>query len=130
MGHVPRRVGHDGCPVGSRARERQYRDPQAVVVARVTWKDNSHDGRDEALVRRRRLGIRAGFCQAERKLDKLCAELNQNAIATPDSPCDADILPSLPGSARLSSRPCSPGRASHSRVETTLPSGPSRAWGR
>jgi hypothetical protein len=25
-GHVPRRAGHDGCPVGSRASERQYRD--------------------------------------------------------------------------------------------------------
>src|SRR5499427_7906354 len=29
MGHVPQRVGHDGCPVGSRASERQYRDRQA-----------------------------------------------------------------------------------------------------
>src|SRR5262249_60483994 len=29
MGHVPQRVGHDGCPVGSRATERQYRDRQA-----------------------------------------------------------------------------------------------------
>jgi hypothetical protein len=28
-GHVPRRVGHDGCPVGSRAIERQYRNRQA-----------------------------------------------------------------------------------------------------
>src|ERR1700752_3294734 len=25
VGRVPRRVGHDGCPVGSRALERQYR---------------------------------------------------------------------------------------------------------
>src|SRR4051812_28448731 len=37
MGHVPRWAGHDGGPVGSRAIERQYRDRQAVVVARVTW---------------------------------------------------------------------------------------------
>src|SRR5215831_9123334 len=29
MGYVPQRVGHDGCPVGSRATERQYRDRQA-----------------------------------------------------------------------------------------------------
>src|SRR5215469_12815089 len=29
MGHVPQRVGHDECPVGSRATERQYRDLQA-----------------------------------------------------------------------------------------------------
>lgn len=29
MGHVPRRAGHGGCPVGSRAFERQYRDRQA-----------------------------------------------------------------------------------------------------
>src|SRR4051794_8383294 len=36
LGHVPRQFGHDGGPVGSRARERQYRDWQAVVVARVT----------------------------------------------------------------------------------------------
>src|SRR3954464_14348121 len=36
MGHVPRWIGHDGCPVGSRARERRYRDRQAVVVARAT----------------------------------------------------------------------------------------------
>src|SRR3954452_13147950 len=28
MGHVPRRVGRDACPVGSRALERQYRDRQ------------------------------------------------------------------------------------------------------
>src|SRR5262249_17780361 len=28
MGHVPQRVGHDECPVGSRATERQYRDRQ------------------------------------------------------------------------------------------------------
>src|SRR5215213_8337316 len=57
MGHVPRRVGHGGCPVGSRALERQYRDRQAVVVARVTREGKDHDGRDEALVRRRRLGF-------------------------------------------------------------------------
>src|SRR4051794_12002535 len=29
MGHVPRRVGHDACPVGSRAFERPYRDRPA-----------------------------------------------------------------------------------------------------
>ena len=29
-GHVPRRVGHGGCPVGSRAIERQYRNRQAA----------------------------------------------------------------------------------------------------
>src|SRR3954449_1581442 len=28
MGHVPRRVGRDACPVGSRALERPYRDRQ------------------------------------------------------------------------------------------------------
>src|SRR6187200_1977145 len=49
MGHVPRRVGHDGCPVGSCAIERQYRDRQAswrpvcgigedrMVEERIAW---------------------------------------------------------------------------------------------
>ena len=27
--HVPRRIGHDGCPVGSCALERQYKERQA-----------------------------------------------------------------------------------------------------
>ena len=49
MGHVPRQVGHGGCPVGSRAFERQYRGWQAVVVARVTREGKNHAGRDQAL---------------------------------------------------------------------------------
>src|SRR5918998_566405 len=49
-----------------------------------------------SLVARLRLA-NAEFCRAERKLDELCAGLSQDAAATTGSPCDADILRSLPG---------------------------------
>ena len=39
----------------------------------------------------------AEFCQAERKVDELCAALSRHAAAEPAGPCDADILRSLPG---------------------------------
>ncbi len=37
------------------------------------------------------------FRQAERKLDEICATLSQDAAATTGSPCDAEILRSVPG---------------------------------
>ena len=49
-----------------------------------------------SLVARLRLA-NAEFRQAERKLGELCAGLGQDAAATTGSPCDADILRSLPG---------------------------------
>ncbi|HEX8570955.1 MAG TPA: IS110 family transposase [Caulobacteraceae bacterium] len=49
-----------------------------------------------SLVARLRLA-NAEFRQAERKLGELCAGLSQDAAATTGSPCDADILRSLPG---------------------------------
>jgi transposase len=49
-----------------------------------------------SLVARLRLA-NAEFCQAERKLAELCAGLSQHAADTPASPCDAEILRSLPG---------------------------------
>jgi transposase len=39
----------------------------------------------------------AEFCQAERKVDELCAALSRHDAAEPAGPCDADILRSLPG---------------------------------
>src|SRR4029453_12367075 len=38
MGHVPRRVGHDASPVGSRAFERPYRDRQASWRLVSSWR--------------------------------------------------------------------------------------------
>jgi hypothetical protein len=49
-----------------------------------------------SLVARLRLA-NAEFRQAERTLGELCAGLSQDAAATTGSPCDADILRSLPG---------------------------------
>jgi transposase len=49
-----------------------------------------------SLVARLRLA-NAEFRQAERKLGELCAGQSQDAAATTGSPCDADILRSLPG---------------------------------
>jgi transposase len=48
-----------------------------------------------SLIARLRLA-NAEFCQAEQKLDELCAGLSQNAAAT-QGPCDAEILRSMPG---------------------------------
>src|SRR4051812_3292951 len=38
MGHVPRRVGHDAGPVGSRALERRYRDRPASWRLVSSWR--------------------------------------------------------------------------------------------
>src|SRR5215217_5277991 len=38
MGHVPRRVGRDAGPVGSRALERQYRDRQTSWRLVSSWR--------------------------------------------------------------------------------------------
>jgi len=44
MGHVPQRVGHDGCPVGSRVFERQYRDRQASWRSVCCGEDTMPEG--------------------------------------------------------------------------------------
>src|SRR4029453_6703128 len=49
-----------------------------------------------SLIARLRLA-NAEFCQAEQKLDELCARLSQNAAAATQGPCDAEILRSMPG---------------------------------
>jgi transposase len=49
-----------------------------------------------SLIARLRLA-NAEFCQAEQKLDELCAGLSQNAAAAAQGPRDAEILRSMPG---------------------------------
>src|SRR3954465_1757162 len=43
MGHVPRRVGHDAGPVGSRALERPYRDRPASWRLVSSWRGRIMD---------------------------------------------------------------------------------------
>jgi transposase len=69
------------------------RQPAITVAAGVTEAAVLHL---RSLVARLRLA-NAEFRQAERKLGELCAGLSQDAAATTGSPCDADILRSLPG---------------------------------
>jgi transposase len=69
------------------------RQPPIAVAAGVTEAAVLHL---RSLVARLRLA-NAEFCQAERKLNELCAGLSQDAAAAAGGPCDADILRSLPG---------------------------------
>ena len=69
------------------------RQPAITVAAGVTEAAVLHL---RSLVARLRLA-NAEFRQAERKLGEPCAGLSQDAAATTGSPCDADILRSLPG---------------------------------
>ena len=69
------------------------RRPAIAVAAGVTEAAVLHL---RSLLARLRLA-NAEFCQAERKVDELCAALSRHAAAEPAGPCDADILRSLPG---------------------------------
>jgi transposase len=69
------------------------RQPAIAVAAGVTEAAVLHL---RSLIARLRLA-NAEFRQAERKLDELCATLSQDAAATTGSPCDAEILRSMPG---------------------------------
>jgi transposase len=69
------------------------RQPAITVAAGVTEAAVLHI---HSLMARLRLA-NAEFCQAERKLNELCAGLSQDAAAAARGPCDADILRSLPG---------------------------------
>ena len=69
------------------------RRPAIAVAAGVTEAAVLHL---RSLLARLRLA-NAEFCQAERKVDELCAALSRHAAAGPAGPCDADILRSLPG---------------------------------
>src|SRR3712207_3441504 len=69
------------------------RRPAMAVAAGVTEAAVLHL---RSLLARLRLA-NTEFRQAERKLDEICATLSQDAAATTGSPCDAEILRSLPG---------------------------------
>jgi transposase len=69
------------------------RQPAITVAAGVTEAAVLHL---RSLIARLRLA-NAEFCQAERKLEQLCAGLSQHAAAATQGPCDADILRSMPG---------------------------------
>jgi transposase len=69
------------------------RQPAITVAAGVTEAAVLHL---RSLIARLRLA-NAEFCQAEQKLDELCARLSQNAAAAAQGPCDAEILRSMPG---------------------------------
>src|SRR5919112_1231085 len=69
------------------------RQPAITVAAGVTEAAVLHL---RSLVARLRLA-NTEFCQAEQKLDELCARLSQNAAAATQGPCDAEILRSMPG---------------------------------
>ena len=69
------------------------RQPPIAVAAGVTEAAVLHL---RSLVARLRLA-NTEFCQAEQKLDELCARLSQNAAAATQGPCDAEILRSMPG---------------------------------
>jgi transposase len=69
------------------------RQPAITVAAGVTEAAVLHV---RSLIARLRLAD-AEFCQAEQKLDELCARLSQNAAAATQGPCDAEILRSMPG---------------------------------
>jgi transposase len=69
------------------------RQPAITVAAGVTEAAVLHL---RSLIARLRLA-NAEFCQAEQKLDELCAKLSQNAAAATQGPCDAEILRSMPG---------------------------------
>jgi len=69
------------------------RAPAIKVAAGVTEAAVLHL---RSLVARLRLA-NTEFCQAEQKLDELCARLSQNAAAATQGPCDAEILRSMPG---------------------------------
>jgi transposase len=69
------------------------RQPAITVAAGVTEAAVLHL---RSLIARLRLA-NAEFRQAEQKLNELCAGLSRDAAATKGSPCDAEILRSLPG---------------------------------
>jgi transposase len=69
------------------------RRPAIAVAAGVTEAAVLHL---RSLIARLRL-TDAELCQAEQKLDELCARLSQNAAAAAQGPCDAEILRSMPG---------------------------------
>jgi transposase len=69
------------------------RQPAITVAAGVTEAAVLHS---RSSVARLRLA-NTEFCQAERKLNELCAGPSQDAAAAAQGPCDADILRSLPG---------------------------------
>jgi transposase len=69
------------------------RRPAIAVAAGVTEAAVLHL---RSLIARLRLA-NAEFRQAEQKLNELCAGLSRDAAATKGSPCDAEILRSLPG---------------------------------
>src|SRR6516164_1732871 len=89
MGHVPQRVGHDECPVGSRATERQYRDrqpswrPRAQYLGRIGW------------LRRQSLGLLVST-GGQRSIRPACSTLKAASLGNESSPIAARVCRSWP----------------------------------